>query len=116
MTNKENKRSHLPAKPTGIVNNDAPGSGYVITEVTFTYVFKSSPAEFHRATVSLGGNQTYSHQAATRDVCLGIFCTASVTISENNHRLLSQRTEFFDNAGGWEVYSFPVSDMNEGPK
>lgn len=112
---KLNVRSGPGVNPnaSAVFANDGPG--YTATDLIYVYVYSDRPPISHHKKVQITTGQYDNDRSGVSARCIGIFCVAYATLPNGSHRLLSGRTEFVDNAGGWEVYSFRVSDMREGP-
>jgi hypothetical protein len=102
------------ANAAAVLANDGPG--YLVTAATYIYFYEDRPSIVHHKVLALATGQYDNDRAGVQAKCIGIFCIVYATLSNGSHRLLSGRTYFYEDAGGWQVMSFRVSDMREGPQ
>jgi hypothetical protein len=96
-----------------VFQNDGPG--YEIQQLTFVYFYLDRAPVVHRHIVSLPTSGLQNDHAGTFAKCVCIMCVAYAALPNGSHRFLTQRTEYYDNSGGWDAYRFAVSEMREGP-
>ena len=95
-----------------IFRNDG---GHDVIQLTFLFTFATSDPELHVFTQRVGNGQSHEFRTQTVGICNGVFCTAYVELGTQDHLLLSQRTEYVDNAPGWDSYVFDASRMVSHP-